>query len=59
MDLANVGAEIIYCEVTKSITLYYENHIIMLQRAPTPIINENIVIEEDVEDEDIPSSQNI
>ena len=58
MDLANVGAEIIYCEITKTVTLYYENHLIMLQRAPTPILNENI-IEEDVEDEDMQLSQNI
>ena len=58
-DLSNVGTEIIYCEATKTITLNYPNETVRLQRAPTPIIDDIGFIEEEEEDEDIPSSQNI
>ena len=56
-DLSGVGAEIIYDEGTKTVTINYPNEIVQLERAPTPIIGKNLFIEED--DDIIPSSQNL
>ena len=52
-DLSGVGAEIIYDEGTKTVTINYPNEIVQLERAPTPIIGKNLFIEED--DDIIPS----
>ena len=57
MDLTNVGGEIIYCEDKKAITILYQNETVRLERAPTPNIDD-IIMEEEKEDVDIPSSQN-
>ena len=56
-DLAAVGGKIIYDEDTKKITICYICHIVEInvKRPSTPIIGENIFIEDE---ENIPSSQN-
>ena len=58
-DLAGVGAEIIYCELTKTITIHYACEIVEIERAPTPIIGETIFLEDYDDDDIIPSSQNL
>ena len=57
-DLGGVGGEIIYEEDKKKLSIYYVNnvvHIVQRERPSTPIINQDIIIDE----EDLPSSQNI
>ena len=58
-DLSGVGGEIVYEEDTKKISIHYAYNIVVItrERSSTPIIGQDIVIDDD--EEDIPLSQNI